>query len=279
MKEIKVWKIILIWFITPLVVSLGSVLVLGVLNPYKEINDVVVMFIMFLAMLLIILIMGKVNSKLVIERYQNFKYKFDIKEIIFVTATQIFLSIGLSNLSIGCMAIIDIEKALISLNDTFGNPTTNVELILWSVTVVILAPLLEEIVFRRILFTAFSKRLKFFMAAAISSIIFGVGHDILGVLGAIVFGYTCCILYKKYNNILIPIAVHFFNNLLAAVFTCVAYFHGTLNTPTEYITNYDIKMYFISGSILTIVSLITFIKFINKNKEYIKKEKLQSLNI
>ncbi|WP_195990165.1 type II CAAX endopeptidase family protein [Clostridium sp. D53t1_180928_C8] len=279
MKEIKSWKVILIWFIVPAAVSIISTLFLLLLNPSQDINGVLASFISFLSMLLIILMFGKVNSKLVTERYKDLKCKFNIKEIISVTITQIFLSIGLSNLSIGFMAINDVDKALISLNDTFSNPTTNIELLLCFVTMVILAPVLEEITFRRVLFTGLSKRLNFFMASTISSLLFGFGHDILGVFGAIVFGYSCCILYKKYNNILIPISVHCLNNLLAAVFVCISYFNGTLNIPTEYITNYDIKRYFISGSILTIITLIIFIKFILKNKKYIKNEKIQNLKV
>lgn len=279
MKEIKVWKIILIWFITPLVVAFGSVIVLAILNPYKDINNLMIMFITFLSMLVITLTIGKVNSNLIIERFKDFTYKFDIKEIILVTITQIFLSIGLSNLSIGFMAIIDKEKALISINDTFSNPTTNIELVLWILTVVILAPILEEIVFRRVLFTRLSKRLNFIMSATISSIIFGIGHDILGMFGAIVFGYSCCILYKKYKNILVPMAVHCLNNFIAAILTSIYYFKGTLNMPTEEIGNYDIKIYIISGSIITIILFIVFIKFIMKNKEYLKREKVEALNI
>lgn len=48
---------------------------------------------------------------------------------------------------------------------------------------------------------------------------------------------------------------------------------------TENISNYDIKMYLISSSIITIISLIVFIKFIMKNKEYLKREKVEILNI
>ena len=91
MKEIKIWKVILIWFIVPVAVSLISTILLLILNPYKEINVVLILFISFLSMLLIILMLGKVNSKLITERYKDLKCKFNIKEIISGTVTQIFL--------------------------------------------------------------------------------------------------------------------------------------------------------------------------------------------
>ncbi|WGX77791.1 hypothetical protein QJS64_21075 (plasmid) [Paraclostridium bifermentans] len=68
-----------------------------------------------------------------------------------MVCTQIFLSFGLANLSIGILAIANQNKALELLNDTFGNPTNIIDLILWIITLVILAPILEEIVFRRVL--------------------------------------------------------------------------------------------------------------------------------
>ena len=101
MREIKIWKIIIIWFITPVVVSIILTFLLLLLNSYKDINGILVLFISFLLMLLMVLNLGKVNTKIIIKSYEDFKCKYNIKEIISVTITQIFLSIGLSNLSIG----------------------------------------------------------------------------------------------------------------------------------------------------------------------------------
>lgn len=238
-----------------------------------EINDVMLGFILPLAVLIAISMFGRVNTKLVKERWSNFKQIASIKEILIVVATQIFLSIGLSNLSLGFLASTNMTKALEAANDTFGNPSTNKELVFFLISVVILAPLLEEMIFRRIVFKRLNLKLSFITSAVISSVIFGIGHELLAILGAIVFGVTCCVLYRKYNNLIVPIAVHFLNNLIAGTMISVGYFQGTLNEQINVITNYDIKVYFISGMLLTTITIIIFIRFVMKNKQYLKREK------
>ena len=272
MKEIKIWQMVLIWIGTEILVTIGSI-IYSLYSLSMEINDVMLGFILPLAVLIAISMFGRVNTKLVKERWSNFKQIASIKEILIVVATQIFLSIGLSNLSLGFLASTNMTKALEAANDTFGNPSTNKELVFFLISVVILAPLLEEMIFRRIVFKRLNLKLSFITSAVISSVIFGIGHELLAILGAIVFGVTCCVLYRKYNNLIVPIAVHFLNNLIAGTMISVGYFQGTLNEQINVITNYDIKVYFISGMLLTTITIIIFIRFVMKNKQYLKREK------
>lgn len=279
MKEIKIWKALLVWFFIPIVVANILEILKIAMNKTSEYSDVTFGFFMFLGILLVFIKIGKVNINLVKERYNDFKGKFNVREMIAVVITQILLSMGLSYLSTGFTAIFNMNKALEILNDTSGNPSTLIQLILYIVLIVILAPVLEEIVFRRILFNRISKRLSFFMAAIISSIIFAIGHDIFGIAGAAAFGIACCLLYRKYENLLAPMALHFINNFTAGIMLVVSYFMGTLNEQTETITSVDIKYYFVVGGIVTLISLILFIKFIIKNKDYIKSNKEYINNI
>lgn len=272
MKEIKIWQIVLIWIGTEILVTIGYI-IYSLYSLSMEINDVMLGFILPLAVLIAIFMFGRVNTKLVKERWSNFKQIASIKEILIVVATQIFLSIGLSNLSLGFLASTNMTKALEAANDTFGNPTTNKELVFFLISVMILAPLLEEIIFRKIVFKRLNLKLSFITSAVISSAIFGIGHELLAILGAIIFGVTCCVLYRKYNNLLVPIAVHFLNNLIAGTMLSVGYFQGTLNEQISVITNYDIKVSFISGILLTTITMIIFIRFVMKNKQYLKREK------
>lgn len=272
MKEIKIWQMVLIWIGTEILVTIGYI-IYSLYSLSMEINDVMLGFILPLAVLIAIFMFGRVNTKLVKERWSNFKQIASIKEILIVVATQIFLSIGLSNLSLGFLASTNMTKALEAANDTFGNPTTNKELVFFLISVVILAPVLEEIIFRKIVFKRLNLKLSFITSAVISSAIFGIGHELLAILGAIIFGVTCCVLYRKYNNLLVPIAVHFLNNLIAGTMLSVGYFQGTLNEQISVITNYDIKVSFISGILLTTITMIIFIRFVMKNKQYLKREK------
>lgn len=281
MKEIKIWQMILIWGIS-IISSIFGILILGEVASINQdvlmnISDIWIGFTLFLLILIITLIFGRVNIKLIKERYSDFKNNVNIKEIISLVATQLLLSLGLSNLSTGIIAIIDKDKFLNMINDTSMLPTNNVELILCFISIVILAPVLEEITFRKVLFIRLSRKLGFVISAVISSLIFGIGHGSLGILGAIAFGIGCCILYRKYNNIAASITVHMVNNLISGIIVIIVYFTNTLPVETTIITNSDINMYLITGSIETIIALIIFVRFILKNKHFISRKKREKL--
>ncbi|MBP3917034.1 CPBP family intramembrane glutamic endopeptidase [Clostridium sp.] len=281
MKEIKIWQMILIWGIS-IISSIFGILILGEVASINQdvlmnISDIWIGFTLFLLILIITLIFGRVNIKLIKERYSDFKNNVNIKEIISLVATQLLLSLGLSNLSTGIIAIIDKDKVLNMINDTSMLPTNNVELILCFISIVILAPVLEEITFRKVLFIRLSRKLGFVISAVISSLIFGIGHNSLGILGAIAFGIGCCILYRKYNNIAASITVHMVNNLISGIIVIIVYFTNTLPFETTIITNSDINMYLITGSIGTIIALIIFVRFILKNKHFISRKKREKL--
>ena len=281
MKEIKIWQMILIWGVSIISSIFGIMILVEVASINQDvlmnISDIWIEFTLFLLILIITLIFGRVNIKLIKERYSDFKNNVNIKEIISLVATQLLLSLGLSNLSTGIIAIIDKDKFLNMINDTSMLPTNNVELILCFISIVILAPVLEEITFRKVLFIRLSRKLGFVISAVISSLIFGVGHGSLGILGAIAFGIGCCILYRKYNNIAASITVHMVNNLIAGIIVIIAYFTNPLTLETIIITNSDINMYLITGSIETIIALIIFVRFILKNKHFISRKKREKL--
>lgn len=281
MKEIKIWQMILIWGVSIISSIFGIMILVEVASINQDvlmnISDIWIGFTLFLLILIITLIFGRVNIKLIKERYSDFKNNVNIKEIISLVATQLLLSLGLSNLSTGIIAIIDKDKVLNMINDTSMLPTNNVELILCFISIVILAPVLEEITFRKVLFIRLSRKLGFVISAVISSLIFGIGHGSLGILGAIAFGIGCCILYRKYNNIAASITVHMVNNLIAGIIVIIAYFTNPLTLETIIITNSDINMYLITGSIETIIALIIFVRFILKNKHFISRKKREKL--
>ncbi|WP_298523714.1 CPBP family intramembrane glutamic endopeptidase [uncultured Methanobrevibacter sp.] len=82
---------------------------------------------------------------------------------------------------------------------------------------IVFAPLLEELVFRGILFNRLKIRTGIVPAMIISSFIFAVGHDFGGMTSAFLFGLCMCILYLKTDNILVPMSVHCINNITATV--------------------------------------------------------------
>ena len=68
-----------------------------------------------------------------------------------------------------------------------------------------------------------------------------------------------------------------FNNLIARIILIICYFTNTITVETTVITNSDINIYLIMGSIETIIALIIFVKFILKNKHFISRKKREQL--
>lgn len=73
----------------------------------------------------------------------------------------------------------------------------------------ILGPILEEIVFRKVLFGSLYKRFNFFISALISSVIFALAHmEIEHLLLYSAMGFTFAFLYIKTKRIMVPIFAH-----------------------------------------------------------------------
>lgn len=82
----------------------------------------------------------------------------------------------------------------------------------------ITAPVLEELIFRKILFGTLYKKMNFFWAALISSLIFGVLHmDFLHLLIYVTMGFVFAYLYVQTKRIIIPIIVHMSLNTITVL--------------------------------------------------------------
>lgn len=82
----------------------------------------------------------------------------------------------------------------------------------------ILAPVLEEIIFRKIIFGSLYKKMNFFLAALISSLIFAIIHmDLAHTLIYATMGFVFAFLYVKTKRIIVPIIVHAGMNTLVVL--------------------------------------------------------------
>ena len=198
---------------------------------------------------------------------RDFIEKLDIKEIINVVFTQICISMGATLLILAVFCIIDIDTAN-SLNSASDDLFTST--LISFITTVIAAPIVEELLFRAVFFKRLSKIFDVYVGMVISSILFGILHIELAVVGAVIFGIANCILYLKYRNILIPMTVHFFNNLLASL--PMLFSNATSSAESKLITRNDAYSFLIYVIIAFSIGLILFIRFIIKNRQYIEKD-------
>lgn len=75
--------------------------------------------------------------------------------------------------------------------------------------VAIFGPILEEIIFRKIIFGSLYSRMPFFFAALISSLIFSVAHaELEHTILYAAMGFTFAFLYVKTKRIIVPIMAH-----------------------------------------------------------------------
>lgn len=82
----------------------------------------------------------------------------------------------------------------------------------------IFGPILEEIIFRKLLFGNLQKRFNFFISALLSSIVFAIVHmDFTHILIYSAMGFTFAFLYVKTKRILVPIFAHVAMNTLVVV--------------------------------------------------------------
>lgn len=77
-------------------------------------------------------------------------------------------------------------------------------------------PILEEVVFRKIIFGTCMQRLGFFPSALISSLFFSAAHmEFEHLLLYTAIGFAFCYVYRKTNRILVPIFSHVSMNVIA----------------------------------------------------------------
>lgn len=89
---------------------------------------------------------------------------------------------------------------------------------LFIIITAIIAPILEEIIFRKIIFGTLYGKTNFFIAATISALAFGFIHgEPLLILSYASIGFVLAFLYVKTKSILVPIIVHMSLNSISVI--------------------------------------------------------------
>ena len=85
----------------------------------------------------------------------------------------------------------------------------------YSVLILILAPIFEEIFFRKILFTSLLKKHSLITSIIVSSLLFSAIHlpSYINLIPTFIFGIISCLIYIKTKNITYSIIFHFIANL------------------------------------------------------------------
>ena len=126
---------------------------------------------------------------------------------------------------------------------------------------IIFAPLMEELIFRGVLFNRLKIRTGIIPAMLISSFIFAIGHEYGGITSAFIFGICMCTLYLKTDNILVPMSVHFLNNVVA-----------TILEITQLDATISQLPWLIPFSIISIIGTVYLIKYVIQESKMLKRQ-------
>ncbi|GAA0431980.1 CPBP family intramembrane metalloprotease [Lentibacillus halophilus] len=115
-----------------------------------------------------------------------------------------------------------IERVLFGVDPTSQNTEMIMDITrsvpVFAAITTIIAPILEEIVFRKIIFGELYKRMNFFIAAVLSALIFSVIHmELAHTLVYASMGFVFAFVYVKTKRIIVPIIVHMAMNSISVL--------------------------------------------------------------
>lgn len=225
--------------------------------------------------LAILIYIGKTSKNNIKELKQDFKRKLDLKEIIGRVINAQALQFGMMSLFIGVVLLMFNESFL---NEVFESIVTTEDMvyagsvILNSISIIFIAPIYEEIAFREILFKRLSKKINVKWGIIISSILFGIGHTSASIIFATLFGVVCCLLYLKYNNILIPMFLHFVNNAFGVI-TSISPSSEVSDESLLFVQS-DAFVFLVMGVIVSSIAFYFFVRFIKRTNNILKDDKV-----
>ncbi len=100
-----------------------------------------------------------------------------------------------------------------------GARDSTAALVTVAVLVAVVAPLVEELFFRGLMFAALGRALGWLPGAVVTGLVFGLVHaggtSAIFLVPLAVFGFLLCVLYRRTGSLLPGMGVHAFNNALA----------------------------------------------------------------
>ena len=123
-------------------------------------------------------------------------------------------------------------------------------------TIVLVAPVMEEFFVRGILLTRWTVKWGVIRAILASSIVFGLLHT--NIIGGFCFACVMAIFYIRTKSLFVPIFLHILNNLTAWI---MVYFTMDLDTPVSYQTIAEFQESWWIGLIALVISIPCVILF------------------
>ncbi|WP_188207161.1 CPBP family intramembrane glutamic endopeptidase [Alkalibacillus aidingensis] len=208
----RYWGILIVFIAAQLSPALGFP-ILQILFPNLSPIDQFVYWIIFsmgVATLIVLFLLRPdiENINLRNEPSTGEVVKWSLLGIPIAYATQIF--VNLINIE-----LIGIEEGSENTAEIMGVIDENIWFIIYPI---LFAPILEEVVFRKVIFGELYKRMNFLLAAIISAFVFAALHwDFTFILTYTAMGIVFAYLYVRTKRIIVPIIAHMSINTIAVL--------------------------------------------------------------
>ncbi|SFL28112.1 hypothetical protein SAMN02910297_00452 [Methanobrevibacter olleyae] len=203
--------------IVAILIALILTIALSIIFPVMDKSDNLVMMLLLFFILLFFIWALKGTHGLSDDFSKLFK-KDNSEEILYIFLINILFAFIVlaffSSLDLIYTSLYPGTVPMLDFSPEYVDPFT---FFLEVISSIIFAPILEELLFRGVLFNRLKIRIGVIAAMIISSAIFAIGHEFGGISSAFLFGMCMCIVYLKTDNILMTISIHFINNLVAVI--------------------------------------------------------------
>lgn len=157
----------------------------------------------------------KVDILLVNEAKIAWRQKGKMKLIGGIVLTSAFLGIGLNNV-ISMSPLISMSQAFTEANEGFYGSTIGLELL----GSAFLTPILEELVYRGVIFTRIRRKQGLWAGVFLSAFIFGLMHfNVVQFVYAFLLGVVLAIFMDRCGNLFGPVIGHIVVNLISVIRT------------------------------------------------------------
>lgn len=196
-----------------LIITFGIALIIRGLGLKLEVKHVILILILEQA--------ASIAAIYIIYRYQSkaskleiYSYRFSdfgLKNMVLIFVATYFVLISISLLSV-----------VFRLHESFPGYSEIIKIItsgpvlLQFISAVILAPVLEEVLCRGIIYNRMREISNFYISALVSSLIWSAAHmNVVQGFTALLYGIFLAFLYEKFKTLWVPILSHGFFNLIA----------------------------------------------------------------
>lgn len=192
----------------------------------------------------------------------NLKDREVLWSVLLTFMTQFFISSGGYQLVLSGLYYVNEPLAIEIYENSAFSYQNNQEVIWIYVTIALLVPIFEELLFRGVILSRLLRYFSIILSLILMSICFGVLHGV-DFIGATAFAFLCGVLYLKYHNIWAPILVHIINNSLT---TLSLIMDQEISHPIEKLNEESILELSKEGIILIGVGIVLFLLTIKSFK-------------